>query len=132
MTSKTLHLVLVMVAAGVIIVLDLSHTRGMAQIRLLIWARPTKVLYDLCGACVQAVEVSPLVAVKANPCVAVNTSQPVHQLRAHFSELVFARSKSQILTVCDHLQRPGAPCQGLTCALDVASNPFQPNGHQAQ
>ena len=27
-----------------------------------------------------------------------------------------------------NLQRPGAPCQGLTCALDVASNPFQPWG----
>ena len=87
-------------------------------------------------------KIESLKPVKANPCVAVNTSQPVHQLpvflmifdfwcstlinlhknyiwnqnwrffweferksnsRAHFSELVFARSKSQILTVCDHL-----------------------------
>ena len=27
-----------------------------------------------------------------------------------------------------NLQRPGAPCQGLTRALHVASNPFQPWG----
>ena len=59
---------------------------------------PTEVLYDLGGARVQAVEVDPLLPefrrknksqlsrrnnqqpVKANPCVAVNASQPVHQL----------------------------------------------------
>ena len=27
-----------------------------------------------------------------------------------------------------NLQRPGAPCKGLTRALHVASNPFQPWG----
>jgi len=132
MAAEAEHLVLVMVTAGVIFFLYLSHTRGMAQVGLLIWARPAEVLYDLGGARVQAVEVCPLLPVKADPCVAVDASQPVHQLRTHLLELIFACGKCEVLVVCDHLERTSAPSKGLTCTLDIASNPAQPNGDQAQ
>jgi len=121
-----------MVAAGVIFFLHLSHTRSMPQVGLLIWARPAEVLYDLGGARVQAVEVYPLLPVKADPCVAINTSQSVHQLRAHLLELIFARGKCEVLVVRDHLERTSAPSEGLACALNIASNSAQPDGDQAE
>jgi len=108
---------LVNVNTGLVLSLGIPHAPCVFEVLGLVLPSLAQVHDDLRGAGVQGVEVGPVILVQALGGEVIDTPQPVHQLRAHFIQLVFGSGKTQVLVVCYHLEGVCALGHGVCAAL---------------
>jgi len=118
---KCLYPELILICATLVFGLGLSHARRVAKIFCLILAHLAEVDYNLCGSCVEGVEVSSVLGLQAFGCETVDTPEPIHQLGTHLCELFLRSGKAKILIVGHHPERISATRHSISTAA-VSSN----------